>query len=254
MIDNSINFVSIDNFIIDLEIVLKEYDKSLSLIRFGSSLKQIPDCNLDLDILLISDKSYYGSNFYHKLNTLKENLLNGISANGFYLENDELNTTVNSFLEKQFHFERSKVFSQFVFGPQIIYPSSILDSNIYLHFKGPLTILEYEQFSKALPFHSYSLKENHKIISQEFNTNKLFNEIILSINLLEAFNQGLYTRVVNSNSILEVKKCINKLVLNYNLFLKYSKSCNQHLEFNSSSFELFDLKEEFKYLFNQITN
>lgn len=254
MLDKSINFETLNNFFCDLANHLRTFDETLSLIRFGSSLNYLSEENLDLDVLLLSKKKYFTQDIKSIINKLRINLIAGENVKGYRLENNNLSSLIEHFIKNQKYLHNCSIYPKFIFGPLKSFSSAKNESNVFLHFKGPMTIEDYNFFCESLPFHGYSIWQNHQVISQNFDSGLLHNCVALSKDSLMQFNKGLKNRVNQANSVFEVNKCIKKLLLNYSIYLSYIKVDNSIQIEPVDSINLDLQKSVFNNYYNQINS
>jgi hypothetical protein len=227
MLNESVNFDSINGFVNELANRLILLDNSISVIRFGSSLNYLAEGGLDIDILLLSKKSYFNKEMYSNIESLKQNLIDGQNVVGYPMANKKIEEVFANYIQSQSVFENSTIIPKFILGPFIIENVNQGNSHIYLHVKGPITEDEFCFFCKELPFHGYSILANHKVVSGEFDTKLFFRGINLTGEKLKLFNLGLKKRVEKSRSLTEIRKCYKKILLNYNIYNQSSTGLMQ---------------------------
>ena len=197
----------------------KEIDPLITIVQFGSST--FSKNTNDIDILLLSNHSFC-EGFHKKLLDLRTNLLQGIPNYGFGI-NSKVFTEQTLKIIGQAPFQNLTICPKFIIGP---YRKNhdLFQPNLFLHFKGPITKLEFILFCNIFPFHAKSILSSSQIVIGEFNRDFFDQAISINANDYAQFNNGLRQRVMASNEVSDIKKCTRKLLMNYFIFLDYSKN------------------------------
>jgi hypothetical protein len=250
----SVNQDDINSLLIKMGVELKKSDPSISVVRFGSSQHYIPVNNIDIDILLLTNRDYFGETINDSIKALREDLLNGCAAVGFSTAVPMIDKIVENVLSET-NTTQINFIPQFIFGPFIYGENSSHHLNVYLHFKGPLNNNQLLMFCNEMPFHAYSLIQNHKIISGSVDLSVHKNSIILDKKTLNDFNRGLKKRIENSANKIDMIKCIRKLLLNHKIFIKQEENldCINIEKENLESKDTNELKTLFEELYSNLS-
>jgi len=207
----------INNLLFQLSDAIKSIDQECSLIQFGSSLSSAFYNKMDIDLLILSKKDYSQNQYDERLIHLKQNLIGGGNASSFKIDCPEIELKIRSVLKTQISADLL-IIPKFVFGPFQYKPIHSNKRIVFLHFKGPINREQFLSFCEEFPFHGKSILLNHKVISGHFNEEFFLTKINLKWSEFLIFSDALKKRVEKSKERIDIKKCIRKLVLNYNMF------------------------------------
>ena len=252
MLDSSVSIKNIKYLLDEINSSLKRFDKSLSMIWFGSSLEQLLGNVIDIDLLLLSQTSYFPDKIPLYVTELKKNLQRGNNVQGYPLANVEIAKIFDAAIQRQRFITNSDIVPKFIFGPLNDLKITSGKTQIFLHIKGPLTEDEFSLFCQELPFHGAALLKKHKVISGEFNCRAFGDKISISLPALKQFNEGLLKRAEFSDSAFEIKKCIRKLALNYDVYRDSNSFSASQLGHLDAIDDVIMLKQRFIKLHNLI--
>lgn len=258
MMQSTITKSSVRSWLKSFADCIAAYDVSMSVVQFGSSINNVESEQLDLDILILTDTDYYNGNFVDNLENLRSGLLAGKIHKGFAPERLEIERIALEFVAVN-RFENADVSLQFAFGP-ITYQYNLRGRKIYLHCKGPITKEQFILFCQRFPFHGSSIISDSTVIHGQFDKKSFMDHIEVTVDELEAFNDGLRIRVLNSSTPHDIKKCIRKLLLNLKVYNAASTILPIHIpaQFDGKKLmgeeNLLLLKEQFFNLYDSVTN
>jgi hypothetical protein len=244
MSDAILNQDKINSLLTKIGVELRKIDPSIEIIRFGSSLQQLSNDNIDVDILLLSLIDYLHESINDSIKTLKEKLVRGEAISGFDTNVPMISDVVKGVIFSETCADGIHFIPKFVFGPFAYDADRLNGLNVYLHIKGPLIYSQFLMFCEEMPLHAWSLIENHTMILGSGSIVVFKPLIKLDEKSLELFNEGLRIRVENSTDNFDIIKCIKKLILNCRIFYGNNDIIVEGLE----SKELSELKSIFKDL------
>jgi len=252
MLNPTINQENVTKLLLMLGNSYQVVDKSISLIHFGSTVNKIDSLPLDIDILVLSENEYVDKK--SKIKKMRKGLLNGKAFSGFRTHYPKIEKITSEIILNQHFFSKVDIIPKFVFGP-FKYDATKKKDRIYLHFKGPLTTEEFLFFFNQLPFHGISIIENGYPIIGSLPFKKRLSNFRVSIDLLREFNKGLYLRVRESSNPHDIKKCIKKLIMNLDIYNRYSLTANNELSHilpirNEPNIKLLNITEDIEILRN----
>ena len=249
----------IASFLKGLSLALINRGVDLSVVQFGSSIVQQQFSNgLDIDLMLLSSSDCYQGNFNYHLCKLSQRMVSGEFSEGFKVQDQRIVEVVANYLASH-QVPNINFIPRFVFGPIATPPSIDQSYNVYLHFKGPITPVQFLAFSNSFPFHARSILNSSKKLAGQFDHQLIELEDISLEDDFKVLSDALAIRVTRSANSIEIKKCLRKLLQNLSilngvvfsagvdifelLFDQYNISISDRQDIHELKNAFFDLKE-----------
>lgn len=183
---------------------------------FGSSARKKYMSNMDIDLLIINKSNIVRENFETSLKKMHYSLTSNEVPYSFCTFDHSVYVSIKDVVEKNQKYDSYNVIPKFIFGP--LKTMSKKRQDITLHIKGPISDNEFILFCHYFPFHAKSIIYNH--IS--FNSNHRLSCHGQFIEITETdyalWVNSLNSRVERSEDILEIQKCLSKLIYIYLVF------------------------------------
>ena len=188
---------------------IKIVDDSCAIVQFGSSVSN-KNSN-DIDLLVMSNIDYSGSVYRSSIENLKNDLLSGNPSAGFDVYCGKMQDKTDGVI-RNLRLNHLPIVAKFVLGPC---PPS--QDAVHLHIMGPITRRQFVLFCEYFPFHSKVIIVKSRTISGNIEMSDFEKHIKLEEEEFIRLALSLKTRVEKSGDAIDVRKCIRKIVMNFNL-------------------------------------
>ena len=188
----------------------------MQIYWFGSSTRKEYTPNMDIDLLILYKSHIVREYFETSLKKMHSSIILNESPYSFDTFDHRVYTSIKEVVENNPEYSCYNVIPKFIFGP--LQSMSRKRKDITLHIKGPISNNEFISFCHYFPLHAKSIVCNYIPTSSNHSLAYFDKFIEIAETDYVLWVNALNRRVERSEDIIEIQKCLYKLIYIYLIF------------------------------------